>query len=173
MEGMANDRNQLTLLFSTFGLTILLGILVTTSLFVTRPSVRNVGSMVSEIVQNENTRGPASLNVRDSSAAKSAVVMEQVSLPCFSDTSPLPGPVRTMAKQIRLHAKTCDKDQELHFLTIINKTNGYSATLFPADLQTLSTDYISIERGENILVLNQKIAGGQVRTIELRIQRSF
>jgi len=180
---MVVDRKFIALLFSTFGLVLFFSAVVVTSLFMTRPAAvattqhafsTGIGRSVQEDGSTNVERNPASLSVRNHPIAirKNQVVMEQFSLPCVGQP---PGNfdavVATTANQIQLKAKSCDKLAELKILSVTNKTNGYSATIFQQDATTIATDYITLDRGENLLTFAQQTATGVERSFDLTVLR--
>lgn len=169
---MVVDRKFIALLFSTFGLVVFFGVIVVTCLFMTRPEA-NAAQGFAAAHEDSSGRSPASLNVRaeNLAGAKVPVVMELLSLPCLSEAATDLAELTTAAKQIRLQTKSCDKLKALKMLSITNKTNGYSATIFQQEANAISTDYISLDHGKNILTFSQQTTTGETRTVALTVLR--
>jgi hypothetical protein len=83
-------------------------------------------------------------------------------------------------RQLRLRIADCREDQgRLETFYIRNETNGFEATIFkipdarnPASMDLISTDYISLESGENKIRISrsQGDAPSREQTLEVRRQ---
>lgn len=95
-------------------------------------------------------RLPASSQLR----AESADFLVDVQLDCAASKSLT---VASDVRQVRLRIADCRADnKEFETFYIRNETNGFEATIFkipdarkPASMDLISTDYISLETGEN------------------------
>lgn len=72
-------------------------------------------------------------------------------------------PSRTLqadSYQVRLESLFCEKDfQELK---VINKTTGSDAIVFKRSPASFTTDYISLQKGENLIALSYKKAKQEI-----------
>ena len=76
--------------------------------------------------------------------------------------------------QLRITSEFCQlkKSEKVLSSSVENKSNGFVATVFALDAQHFSTDYISLAKGQNHLVLQHQGANGASMQREVVIERA-
>lgn len=124
----------------------------------TKPSARSIAHVVG-------AREPAS-----SDTATEPVRMDQVRLKCWSE--PPQTLMGTGARWVRITGATCDRELGVEEITLKNITNGFKATLFALTGQVLTTDFIPLDLGANVLVVQiTDAASGTMREAHITITR--
>jgi hypothetical protein len=107
-----------------------------------------------------SSRTPAS--VIGESAALGALTVappEERKLPCLNDGSTFH--LSSPSRRLRLAGKVCAKNAEVTESLIVNKTNGFVATVFSLPNREFTTDLIDLNPGENHIHISHRLAGGQ------------
>ena len=100
--------------------------------------------------------------------AKLKPTVETLALGCLRNGFQLEH--RSSAKQIRLKGSLCGgASAALNTSSIVNRANGFQATLFALDAGTFSSDYISLSAGPNKLLMEIENAQGQRAVAEVTI----
>jgi hypothetical protein len=106
---------------------------------------------------NEGIRGPASISSNNIPLASAATVSSnEFILPCSLKEQKLSG----YSDQVRIQGDTCKEK----LTRITNKTNGFVATIFATTSTHFTTDYISLQPGENKIEVQQTARDGVVTT---------
>jgi hypothetical protein len=155
----------MTFFFVTLALVVLMGFPVVMSISAARPE--NLAP--AEALPRSESRQPSSLGP---SIADEAPAIEgkglRVALPCTKDAEP--APLTTALKAVRLDGHTCQTARAVA-TSILNKTNGFAATIFPGKSDRFTTDYIELEPGENQIVIQVADADGLPQQWELTVIR--
>jgi hypothetical protein len=94
---------------------------------------------------------------------------EVISLVCINGNTA--STITSQAKQIRLRGPVCG-GKEVSDIEVINRTNGFRATIFQTDKVRYSSDYIHLAQGDNQIHLSYMDAEGEARSAELTISRA-
>jgi len=78
------------------------------------------------------------------------IAMDVAHVPCWDQDAG--GDRSTAAHWVRLTGRTCNVESDDHSVTVINASNGFSATILPTQ-KALTTDYIPLEPGRNEIVI--------------------
>jgi hypothetical protein len=89
-------------------------------------------------------------------------------LPCSGKTTSIDSSV----KQIRLTGHSCENHDLNSQTSIVNETNGYTATVFLTDPRSFTSDYISVAEGNNTLKIRLAHVDGSHSDIALKLERS-
>lgn len=80
--------------------------------------------------------------------------------------------LNSVAKQVRIKAKFCDgKTSASNESSIVNRTNGYVATLFNLERGEFTSDYISLAEGQNQIIFQISDEQGSRSTADVTIFR--
>lgn len=143
--------------------------LITTILIVIALGVMDIVSFLTEPVHHEDKvsvvlgRGPA--NVVDE------VVTElpkrvTADFNCAQDYQN----IEVDGSRIRLKSNSCENFRTSD-LTITNKSNGYTASIFQMKNNEFTTDFIDLKYGENQVEVKMKDAAGYEKTHSLTVHR--
>lgn len=148
--------------------------LVVTALFVVALAFPTYQSLVSAPKSNDKKvsvvedtvvdRSPASVN----SSAQNLVALQESAGPVLVDWS-CGKPVHdktTNASQLRLAGDKCAKET-----SIVNKTNGFTASVLPLDEKRMTTDFIDLKIGENVIEISDTDAKGKVSVRQFKVTR--
>lgn len=78
--------------------------------------------------------------------------------PCFKDG--LVHNISATEPRIRLNLQLCKKAQPISESLIVNKTNGFMATVFKLSPQSVITDLIDLTPGENHIHISHQLENG-------------
>lgn len=96
--------------------------------------------------------------------------IETMALGCLKDGDHISKSSR--ARQVRLKTGLCfGQKPVLEKSNIVNRANGFEATLFQLEQGGFSSDYINLVDGENQIVMQLKDAKGRTVSTELTISR--
>lgn len=97
--------------------------------------------------------------------------IETLSLGCIHDGAKLN--LKSHANQVRIRAGLCDSfPLALGQSSIVNRANGFEATLFKLERGGFSTDYMMLADGSNSLLLTVENNQGERAVAELTISKS-
>ncbi len=106
-------------------------------------------------------------SVRTPQSIKPAVqtlATEPLKLSCHAES------ISTSSHRVRFNLKPCStKAKEV---SLVNQTNGYLATVFKNQNHSLSTDFITLEKGENTITVSFNDPDGAVKTLKVLVQRN-
>ncbi len=76
--------------------------------------------------------------------------------------------------QIRLLGQLCRDQFKKEFTNseVVNLSNGFVATVFPGKLGHFTTDYISLEKGLNHIVVRNRLASGHIENRDYLLERA-
>ena len=98
--------------------------------------------------------------------------VETVSLGCLRHNSHIE--MKSTAKQIRLKSELCGgKAAALDSSSIVNRANGFEATLYNLENGGFTSDYISLENGLNQLMFEINDNAGARAVAEISISRDL
>lgn len=126
----------------------------------TPASVENLSQEIQRVVLGSSDR--------DQAQATFIIQSEVVSLDCFNSSSPVK--VLSQAKQVRLRGPICGKGA-ISNLEVVNRTNGFVATIFEIEKFRYSSDYIQLSQGENQILLSYRDMEGTQHASEIVISR--
>lgn len=152
----------------TAALVAALGLIIYTSMM--------SGNPYAEAVPSTAERVPASLASVIRLAPQAETVAQKalhpetevVTLNCFNGSTPLE--LKSHAKQIRLRGPVCG-GYVFNQPEVINRTNGFVATLFETGRNNYSSDYIHLAVGTNQILISYTDASGDRRLAELTVLR--
>jgi hypothetical protein len=127
-----------------------------------------VQSVSSSTWQKSQDRQPASIDTitedNDQEPSVGYLFMQQ------SQCSDYETQYNVAYEYIRVVLTPCSSKSILS-LQISNLTNGYSANIYELPKKHLTSDYISLNEGENILALEQTFQDGSIRTNKIKVTR--
>ncbi|UYL10155.1 hypothetical protein B9G69_006125 [Bdellovibrio sp. SKB1291214] len=119
----------------------------------------------SAMIKEPNTRAPASLPPTtvapqrvDSSLHQSA----DIDLNCSKKKS---SALEIHAGYVQLKGKSCARGVRMGEIQIVNKSNGYTASVFDRGSDKYQTDLIQLQPGENEISIRYENAGQKVEEI--------
>ncbi|HMN68826.1 MAG TPA: hypothetical protein PKC28_09845 [Bdellovibrionales bacterium] len=122
--------------------------------FATRPEQARVDTLASLV------RLPASLPAALAPTTKVAAPVRMDVLPLSCWDQPEHGKTQSVgARWVRLTGKACGKEHSGGF-TVLNRSNGYVATVFAARPGDLTTDFIPLEAGGNEIEIRYESTPG-------------
>lgn len=122
----------------------------------------------------ESERQPASVPVIDASSISKKDIKNQVvtiDLDCLKRGS-LPS-IDSSARQVRVRGRLCDQGlgSKLVSSTIMNRSNGYTASSFHLKGRRFTSDYISLAPGTNQILLSFEGENQKSFLAELKIKK--
>jgi hypothetical protein len=126
------------------------------------------------VTDNSLDRRPSSLQMlvepRSPDAVTPEAKIETIKLGCIKDGSQIQ--VKSLAKQLRLKGSLCNGGlPSLKESSVINRANGFVATLFSLNSGTFTSDYISLDEGTNHLMLSIDNDQGKHSMAEVTVSR--
>ncbi len=132
-------------------------------------------SMLTPPEGSSSNRQPASFTTSNTPDALGlqAVAAEQTkdfSLPCKGENH---FNFESSVHQIRLLGELCQKHlkKDLLHSEVINLSNGFVATVFSGKSGQFTTDYISLEKGLNHIVVRNQLASGRFENHDYLLER--
>jgi hypothetical protein len=114
---------------------------------------------------------PIELSEVQPALQKAEASTETVALGCLKDGSSLE--LKSSALQLRIKGRICEGYRaELNKSSIVNRANGFEATLFNLESGHFSSDYIALVNGANKIVLEIEDGVGGRAITELTILRA-
>lgn len=169
-EGSLLKKLGLGVLTFTGMIVVLFASTILISAFSSAPDYR-----VADAHKLEINRMPSSLAAGISATdhldrADSSV--EIVTLDCLKDGVHVT--MVSLAKQIRLKGRLCGgRNADLNKSSIVNRANGFAATLFNLENGNFTSDYISLEEGQNQIMFEMEDKAGLRAVTEVTISRSL
>ncbi len=167
---------QQKLIIWTFVLVIGLGLLSVFLLLQAPTSLPDKSRGATQLYRNQNSpsRDPAS--IADGKKTVDARLPRkdtphannEVFLPC---QRPENNPITVFDKQIKITGAICHPGPDFPSLEIRNKTNGVTATVFIQDGKSFTTDYISLNSGENKIHISHLFKQGTREEHEITLLR--
>ncbi|MEN0057901.1 MAG: hypothetical protein AAGB31_03630 [Bdellovibrio sp.] len=144
----------------TFILVILLGV----------PTVRTLTEMDIKAETMEGTRAPASVPESVAAVAPSSLTEKtDFDLSCLKKNATA---FTVRGDFVQLHGKSCLKDFKNTDVEIINKSNGYTASIFIRGSDKYQTDLIQLNKGENEIAVRYRVRSGKTVEEVIRIRSS-
>jgi hypothetical protein len=154
----------------TGGLVVLLGITIWISAVSTPPKLENQTALVESAARMPSSIHPQ-LEITNPGAPLNTVPanLETVSLGCIEDGMKIQ--IQSETRRVRLKARLCaDRDLSVDGSSLVNRANGFEATLFKTDKNGFSSDYIALSEGANQLLYQLQNESGQRFVGEINIQ---
>lgn len=146
-------------LFITLMLVLLMGIPTFNTLMSADPEFSEDHVVVAA---SSMPRVPASIPTTTSMAAPSALShFAQFDFKCTKKSA---GPLKVDGRFIQLQGKNCLKNYQEGDVEIVNKSNGYTASIFDKDSDKYQTDLIQLQKGDNEIVIRYRDRSG--KTVE-------
>lgn len=172
-------KNLATGMLSLTGaMVFLVGAWVLVSAFSSVPTPEFGSRRNSRIIADANQTGqrnpssimPAELPLKINKSIPSPVSNETLVLGCLRDGMKIE--MKSAAKRVRLKARFCDGlVTALDESSIVNRANGFEATLFNLENGGLSSDYISLASGPNQLLFQIANSNGDHVVGEVTVLR--
>lgn len=118
-------------------------------------------SQVTEVLG----RGPASLPEEFPQIAATEIATE-LNLDCSSETET----GLSFGSEVRIMGTNCAGPKSKPVVSIVNLSNGFSATVFPLTGTAFTTDFISLNRGENRIEMSHVGTSGKKQTRSFVLQ---
>lgn len=115
------------------------------------------------LVSDYSNRGPASALPSSEGEAANSVTMN---MSCGS----LPSSYDVVGAHLRIKSTGC-KDLDISKLSIVNKSNGFTASIFPTKDNQFTTDYMDLTEGENAIEVTLRELSGIEKTHSIKIQK--
>jgi hypothetical protein len=129
----------------------------------------NQGRGPSSIPANGSPLTPTTFDVAKPDAKPEAKV-ETFALDCIHDGAHLE--FKSSARQVRLKTSMCRGYQfDLDKSNIVNRANGFEATLFQLEKGGFSSDYINLVDGQNQIAVQLKDSKGRTISAQITISR--
>lgn len=111
-------------------------------------------------------RNPASLPPASVKPAKMHSHFQHMDLNCAKTQYP---PVRVAGAFLQLQGKNCGPSLKDGDVEIINRSNGFTASVFPKGVNQYQTDLIQLKEGDNEIVIRYRRSTGQSVEETLRV----
>ena len=121
-----------------------------------------IGKSEVTVVSEASSRGPASASV-DPLTKPSSVTVEV-------DCGSMPQNLVVEGSHLRLKSSHC-RDLDVIGLSVVNKSNGFTASIFPTKDNQFTTDFMDLAEGNNSFELKLRDSSGQEKTHEIKIQK--
>jgi len=121
-------------------------------------------------VANEYARLPAITFDSPKADAKPEPKVETFALNCLYDGAKIN--LTSAARQVRLKTDLCGHRLDLDKSNMVNRTNGFEATLFQLEKGGFSSDYIDLVEGQNQIVVQLADAKGRTISAQVAISRT-
>jgi hypothetical protein len=117
------------------------------------------------VADNQEDRQPASSDDPQKSPSPYTFYID-----CESENN-----LTTKAKRLRIVGQLClkTKKQTRSSSAIHNKTNGYRATVFSLDKKRFTTDYITLEEGQNEIDIKHLLSNGKYDSLKVSVVRKL
>ncbi len=129
-------------------------------------------SSYSLIFSQKNSKSTRQKQTRVLAQPKSrAIASVAVSKTIDFDCSQQNQVAKIASAQVFIKFKHCDSKQKNAEFKLVNQTNKYMAQIFRPSYDLITTDFIQLARGENILKLEISLNGEQKKTQIIKIDR--
>ncbi len=78
--------------------------------------------------------------------------------------------VPSQVNQIKIKGKDCSDSESTNY-TIVNKSNGFTGTVFSTPKKSFKTDLIQLSPGKNLIILTALGESGESNVSEIRLNR--
>ncbi|MEK2689811.1 hypothetical protein [Bdellovibrio sp. GT3] len=148
----------------TFVLVLLLGVRTFASLTEEDAAVQDEQQVATTVIAKETNRRPASIpatTVAPQKIGSSLHESADVDLNCKGKT----GQLEVNAGYIQFKGKNCTTGVSVGQIQIVNKSNGYTASVFDRGSDRYQTDLIQLQPGQNEIAIRYEKAGRKVEEI--------
>ncbi|MNS85126.1 hypothetical protein D3C72_1189820 [compost metagenome] len=164
---LKTSRADTYFLVITFLVVALLGIPTYSSL-VEEDGVQTQAASVKP--KSADQRVPASIPTKIEAPAASAFHMKtEMDLSCGKKLASL---LKVSGGFMQLHGKSCVKNFNSENVEIINRSNGYTASIFDSGKNKYQTDLIQLVQGENEITVRYQDASGKTQEEVLKVLSS-
>lgn len=149
----------------TAGIVGLFTLILTINLLSFKPSAK---------ANSAPTRQPASIHTVEqaeqaanmpSEVLDSKALAKEIELPCLTDG--LVHNLKSPLNRLRIGSQLCQSNSEISESLIVNKTNGFMATVFYINSSRFTTDLIDLSPGNNHIHISHHLKNGQKLISEL------
>ncbi|WP_413576839.1 hypothetical protein ACLVWU_02045 [Bdellovibrio sp. HCB290] len=148
----------------TFVLVVLLGARTFASLTEEDPPTQEPQQAATSVLAKDSNRRPASIpetTVAPQKIGSSLHESADVDLNCKTKT----GALEVHAGYVQFKGKNCNAGVSVGEIQIVNKSNGYTASVFDRGSDRYQTDLIQLKPGQNEIAIRYEKAGRQVEEI--------
>lgn len=149
----------------TFILVVLLGARTFASLTEDGDIESAQESKVAVVGKEPNTRTPASLPPTTVAPQKVDSSLHQSADIDLNCTKKKGSALEVHAGYVQFKGKSCSRGVRMGEIQIVNKSNGYTASVFDRGADKYQTDLIQLQPGENEISIRYENAGQQVEEI--------
>lgn len=168
-DGVLLRRIGLGMISFTGALAVLLGGWILISAFSNPPE--NMNEVKRTLAKAREPASVLGVEPRSLQVEKSDSKVETLSLGCLRDGSHLN--LQSAAKHVRLLGKLCGgRKTDLEQSSLVNRANGYAATLFNLTNGHFTSDYIALADGSNSLMLELEDSHGRRTVAEVTISKT-
>jgi len=160
-EVMFKRASEINFIAVTLVLVLLLG--ARTFMSLTEEEDFKTDAAIAAGPSTNSLRAPASLPTVSDKPRSALEQFTQFDLLCAKKSAHT---VSVQGNFVQFHGKSCDHGLALAEVEIINKSNGYTGSIFPKGDDQYQTDLIQLQNGENeITIRYHELSGKQVEEV--------
>jgi hypothetical protein len=152
-------------LIVTFLVVVLLGIPTYSSLVEEDAASDDIATNV----RAEASRQPSSVAVQTTKPESALRPLTEWNLSCGKKAQSL---LKVSGNFVQFHGKSCVKNFNIEHIEIINRSNGYTASVFDSGINKYQTDLIQLVKGENEITVRYQDPSGKTQEEVLKVLSS-
>ena len=137
--------------------------------------VKTVASLLEEPPMGSKSldrRQPASIAKQPASLEKAITKVSSTANFVFNCQKEFQKEVTVIGRYLQIHGKRCAKSLQGDQVSIINKSNGYTAAVFPTNREEFQTDLIQLIEGQNQILIQYQNSSGKKFEQEVVVKSS-
>lgn len=159
-EGMEQQRLEKGLFNFTAGIVGVFTLILALNLLSFKPTAKANSKTARQPASAKQAIGETELErYSPANDTEFTALAKEIELPCLSDG--LVHNLTSSLNRLRIGSQLCQPESEINESLIVNKTNGFMATVFYLNSTRFTTDLIDLSPGENHIHISHHLENGQ------------